>query len=127
MRFGDYGRKYGDALLNVPINKDMALRVSVLDNQSDGWVKDAATGKEYGKDNDWGTRVAWRWNVTPDTRVLLSWDHEKLNPAPHPAFGLIALSDDPQQRAPFPADPIRGAGQSAAPFVQPDQHVGRIH
>jgi iron complex outermembrane receptor protein len=105
VRFGNYGREYGDALVNIPLNKDMALRVSVLDNQSDGWVKDAATGKEYGKDNDWGTRAAWRWNVTPDTRVLLSWDHEKLNQPPHPAFGLIALSDDPQQRAPFPADP----------------------
>ncbi|WP_158882684.1 TonB-dependent receptor [Rhodanobacter sp. L36] len=105
VRFGNYGREYGDALLNLPINKDMALRVSVLDNQSDGWVKDAATGKAYGKDNDWGTRVAYRWNVTPDTRVLLSWDHEKLNQPPQPAFGLVPLSNDPQQRAPFPADP----------------------
>jgi iron complex outermembrane recepter protein len=105
VRFGNYGKQYGDALLNMPLNKDMALRVSVLDNRSDGWVKDAATGKAYGKDNDWGTRAAWRWNVTPDTRVLLSWDHEKLNQPPHPAFGLIALSNDPQQRAPFPADP----------------------
>jgi iron complex outermembrane receptor protein len=48
LRFGSYGQRYGDALVNIPLNKDMALRVSALDNQSDGWVKDAATGKHYG-------------------------------------------------------------------------------
>lgn len=105
VRFGNEGKRYGDALVNIPLNQDMALRVSVLDNQSDGWVKDAATGKRYGKDDDWGSRAAWRWNVTPDTRVLLSWDHEKLDQPPHPAFGLIPLSSDTNQRAPYPADP----------------------
>ncbi|MDO1529994.1 TonB-dependent receptor [Fulvimonas sp. R45] len=105
LRFGNYGKRYGDALVNIPLNQDMALRVSVLDNQSDGWVKDAATGKRYGKDDDWGTRAVYRWNLGKDTRVLLAWDHEQLKQPPHPAFGLIALSDDTHQRAPFPADP----------------------
>jgi len=111
LRFGNYGRRYGDALLNVPLNKDMALRVSVLDNQSDGWAKDAATGQHYGKDDDWGSRVSWRWNVTPDTRVLLSWDHEELKQPPHPAFGLIPASAYVARPGsgvmvpPFPADP----------------------
>ncbi|KRF02004.1 TonB-dependent receptor [Frateuria sp. Soil773] len=105
LRFGNYGRRYGDALLNLPVNKDMALRVSVLDNQSDGWIKDAASGKRYGKDDDWGSRVAWRWNVTSNTRVLLSWDHERLKQPPKPAIGLIPLDADSNQRPPFPDDP----------------------
>ena len=33
VRFGNYGRRYGDALLNVPLNDTMAVRVSVLDNR----------------------------------------------------------------------------------------------
>ncbi|MHA6204985.1 TonB-dependent receptor [Dyella soli] len=105
VRIGNDGARYADALLNIPLNKDMALRLSVLDNQSDGWVKDAATGKRYGEDNDWGTRAVYRWNITDNTRVLLSWDHEKLNQPPQPEFGLIPLSSDTNQRAPFPADP----------------------
>ena len=105
LRVGNYGKVYGDALLNLPINHDMALRVSAYDNQSDGWVKDAATGKRYGEDNDWGTRAVFRWNLTPDTRMLLSWDHEKLNQPPQPAFGLVPLSNDTHQRPPFPPDP----------------------
>jgi len=105
VRVGNDGRRYADALVNLPINKDMALRLSVVDNQSDGWIKDAATGKEYGKDNDWGTRAVFRWNVTDNTRVLLSWDHEKLNQPAQPAIGLVPLSNDTNERAPFPADP----------------------
>lgn len=105
IRFGNEGERYADALVNIPINKDMALRISVLDNQSDGWIKDAANGQHYGKNDDWGSRMVYRWNVTDNTRVLLSWDHERLNQPPSPAIGLIPLSSDTNQRAPFPPDP----------------------
>jgi len=104
-RFGDYGRQYLDGLLNVPINQDMALRFSSYSNRSDGWITDAASGKRYGGDHDFGTRMVWRWNVSDDTRVLLSWDHENLKQLPKPAIGLIALSNDTQERPPYPADP----------------------
>lgn len=105
VRFGDYGRRYADALLNIPVGKDMAFRLSVLDNQSDGWVKDAATGRHYGRDDDWGTRAAWRWNVTGNTRVLLTWDHEELKQPPSPAFGIAPLPTTPDGRPPYPPDP----------------------
>ena len=105
LRFGNYGRRYGDALLNLPLNDDMALRVSVLDNQSRGWIEDAASGRHYGKDDDWGSRIAWRWNLTDTTRVLLSWDHERLKQPAKPAIGLIPLSTDTNERPPFPPDP----------------------
>ena len=120
LRFGNYGKRYGDALLNLPINQDMALRFSVLDNQSNGWIKDAATGRHYGKDDDWGTRAAWRWNVTPDTRVLLSWDHEKLKQPPQPAIGLVAQSSFSAASGilipPFPADPANYLNPLHAPL-----------
>ncbi|WP_243042832.1 TonB-dependent receptor [Dyella sedimenti] len=105
VRVGNEGQRYADALLNIPINKDMALRVSVLDDRSDGWIKDAATGKRYGKDDQWGSRVVYRWNLTDNTRVLLSWDHEKLDQPPAPAIGLVPLTNDTNQRAPYPPDP----------------------
>jgi iron complex outermembrane recepter protein len=105
VRFGNDGERYENALLNIPINKDMALRISVLDNQSDGWATDQANGQHYGRNDDWGSRMVYRWNITPDTRVLLSWDHERLNQPPRPAFGLVALSNDTNQRPPFPPDP----------------------
>ncbi|HTC27087.1 TonB-dependent receptor [Dyella sp.] len=105
VRFGNDGEKYTNALLNMPINKDMALRISVVDNQSDGWIKDQANGQHYGKNDDWGSRMVYRWNITPDTRLLWSFDHERLNQPPRPAFGLVALSNDTNERPPFPPNP----------------------
>ncbi len=117
IRYGNYGKRYGDALLNLPINKDMALRVSVLDNQSDGWLKDAATGQHYGKDDEWGARAVYRWNVTPDTQVLLSWDHDRLKEPSRIDVGLVPLSaTDLNQRAPFPANPASFYNPLNAPF-----------
>lgn len=104
VRAGNYGREYVDGLINVPLNQDMALRFSAYSNRSDGWISDRTSGKSYGGDHDFGTRTSWRWNLTDTTRVLLSWDHEDLNQLPQPAIGLVALSNDPQQRPPFPAN-----------------------
>ncbi|CAM5254735.1 TonB-dependent receptor [Rhodanobacter lindaniclasticus] len=124
LRFGNYGKRYGDALLNLPLNQDMALRLSVVDNQSDGWVKDAASGKRYGQDNDRGARAVYRWNITPNTRVLWSWDHEELKQPPQPAFGLIpqsAWSVQPDPNAgilipPYPANPANYLNPLHAPL-----------
>jgi iron complex outermembrane receptor protein len=117
VRFGDYGRRYADALLNIPIAKDMALRVSVVDNQSDGWLKDAATGQHYGKDDEWGARAVYRWNVTPDTQVQLAYDHDRVKQPSRIDMGLIPLSStDLYQRAPFPANPATFYNPINAPF-----------
>lgn len=122
LRYGEYGKRYGDALLNVPLNQDMALRVSVLDNQSDGYLRDAVTGRHYGKDDEWGARAVYRWNVTPDTRVLLSWDHDRVKQPSRMDVGLIPLSStDLYQRAPFPANPATYYNPIHAPFFNDSQ------
>jgi iron complex outermembrane receptor protein len=117
LRYGEYGRRYGDALLNLPLNDDMALRVSVLDNQSNGWLRESTTGQHFGKDDEWGARAVWRWNITPDTRVLLAWDHDRLKQPSRIDYGLIPLSaTDLHQRAPFPADPANYYNPLHAPY-----------
>ncbi|MGB3840475.1 MAG: TonB-dependent receptor [Rhodanobacter sp.] len=124
VRLGNYGKRYGDFLLNLPLNADMALRFSLFDNQSHGWARDAATGKRYGQDNDRGARGVYRWNITPNTRVLWSWDHEELRQPPQPAFGLIpssAWSVRPDPNAgvlspPYPANPAQYLNPLHAPL-----------
>ncbi|WP_130619089.1 TonB-dependent receptor [Dyella amyloliquefaciens] len=117
LRVGDYGKRYGDALVNIPINKDMALRVSVVDNQSDGWKQDAATGQHYGKDDEWGARVVYRWNVTDDTQVKLAYDHDRVNQPSRMDVGLIPMpANDLYARAPFPANPSTFYNPINAPF-----------
>ncbi|RDI98738.1 TonB-dependent receptor [Dyella solisilvae] len=116
VRFGNEGEKYVSGLLNLPINKDMALRVSVVDNQSDGWITNQADGKRFGGNDDWGTRIAYRWNITPDTRVLVSWDHERLDQTPRPQIGIVPMSSDVYERPPFPADPTTFLNPLHAPL-----------
>lgn len=116
VRAGNYGRQYLDGLVNVPLNQDMALRFSSYSNRSDGWITDAASGQRYGGDHDFGTRTVWRWNLSDNTRVLLSWDHENLKQLPKPAIGLIPLSNDPQQRPPYPPDPASYLNPLHAPL-----------
>ena len=125
VRYGEYGRRYGDALLNIPVNQDLAVRMSFLDNQSNGYLKDAATGQHYGKDDEWGTRMVARWQVTPDSTVHLSWDHDRLKQPSRMDVGLIPLSStDLYQRAPFPADPSTYYDPRHAPFFN-DSDGGR--
>ena len=45
MRVGEYGKAYMDAMANIPMGEDSALRLNGLFNQADGWVEDAATGQ----------------------------------------------------------------------------------
>lgn len=116
VRVGNEGTHYESALVNIPLNKDMALRISVLDNQSNGWIRDQANGQRYGKNNDWGTRMVYRWNITPNTRVLWSWDHERLDQPPRPAIGLVALSNDTNERPPFPPNPATYLNPLTAPL-----------
>ncbi|WP_199098135.1 TonB-dependent receptor [Dyella sp. ASV21] len=117
VRLGNYGKRYADALVNIPINKDMALRVSVVDNQSDGWLKDAATGQHYGKDDEWGTRAVYRWNVTDDTQVQLAYDHDRVKQPSRIDMGLVPMpADNLYARAPFPANPSTFYNPINAPF-----------
>jgi len=112
LRYGNDGTRYGYGLLNIPLNPDMALRISAYDNQSDGWIRDAATGRHYGKNDDWGTRAVYRWRISDNTRVLLAWDHEKLDQPPQAAVGLIPQADFVERQPsglvlpPFPANPL---------------------
>ncbi len=104
LRLGNYGLRYLDAVLNVPLNDSMALRMSAVNNQSDGQFTDAATGTKLNREHSTGTRVALLWNAPQSTRVLLSWEHEELSQPPRLGASLIkppAAGAAP----PFPADP----------------------
>ncbi|PHV08828.1 TonB-dependent receptor [Janthinobacterium sp. BJB412] len=114
LRAGNHGARYLDGLLNVPLNDTMALRMTVVDQRSDGWLKDAATGEQLNNTGDWGLRATLRWDAPRQTRVLLSWEHEKLSQKARPAIGLVALPAAPGA----PTVPANPAGY-LNPFTAP--------
>ena len=63
VRFGNYGEQYYEAMVNAPLGPDMAARVTFVDNRSDGWLHDSATGQRYHSNGDWGTRAQLLWHA----------------------------------------------------------------
>lgn len=95
VRFGNYGERYVDGMVNIPITSDLAFRISFVDNQSRGWLRDAGDGQYYEKNDDWGSRAQLGWNAPGDTVVNLTWENERLNQPARPAIGLVDLPAAP--------------------------------
>jgi iron complex outermembrane receptor protein len=91
VRIGQYGERYVDSLLNLPLNDSMALRFTFVDNKSNGWLTDAGTGQRLNATSDWGIRTTLLWNAPAQTKVLLSWEHESLDQNAIPAIGLVSV------------------------------------
>lgn len=104
LRVGDYGKRYADAMWNIPTGDNSALRINALINHSDGWVQDGATGKDLGGENSWASRVAWQVHFGDATTALLSWDHESLDQNGRVTTGIVPLPPFPL-RPPAPATP----------------------
>jgi iron complex outermembrane receptor protein len=104
LRAGNYGKRYADAMWNIPTGENSALRINTLVNHSDGWFEDGATGEDLGGENAWAGRAAWQVHFGEGTTALLSWDHESLDQNGRVTTGIVPLPAFPG-RPPAPADP----------------------
>ena len=106
LRVGDYDKQRVEGMVNVPLGDTVALRVNGLWNKSDGWVKDAATGKNLWPEDNWSTRAALRWDITGETQATLTWDHDEIDQLARPAIGIVPLDpNDEYYRPPVPTEP----------------------
>ncbi len=114
VRVGNYGSKHVEGVVNDPLGEDLSLRVSATGNFSDGWQRDAATGRHERNDHAWGTRTALRWAPSDDTDAVLSWEHEDLDQRALPSIGLLATPA-------FGADPSTYLDPRHAPLLNDAQ------
>ena len=91
VRFGEYGKRYYEGMLNTPIGDSVALRINGVYNKRDGWLQDAATGQDLMPEENWAGRVALRWKLSDQTSATLSWDHDDLDQLARPAIGLVPV------------------------------------
>ncbi|MES2017695.1 MAG: TonB-dependent receptor [Pseudomonadota bacterium] len=89
VRIGNYNTRNVQALMNAPLSDTVALRVSIVHDSTDGTIRDAATGKDLQSGEDSGVKATLRWNAPANTKLLLSYEYEKLNHLARPAIGLI--------------------------------------
>lgn len=91
LRYGNHGKRHAEVLLNDTLSDTVAVRISAVHDASDGFIRDAATGRSLQKGRDAGVRGTVRWNAPGQTKVLLSYEYEKLNHMARAAIGLVAM------------------------------------
>jgi len=101
-------------MVNAPLGPDFALRVNGVYNESDGWVQDAATGRDLRPEESWALRAALRWNLAAQTAATLTWDRDEIDQLARPAFGVVPLGPG-DAAAPFPSDPTTFLDPRKAP------------
>ena len=91
-------------MVNVPLAEHVALRVNGLWNKSDGWMQDAATGRNLMPEDNWAGRAALKWDVSDDTSMMVAWNHDSLDQLARPAIGIVTIPAG-QTYPTFPTDP----------------------
>lgn len=91
LRLGNQGLTYVYGLYNWPVTDNSAVRISYVSNESDGWLKDAATGKYLNPEDNWATKVAWRTNFENGMILDFTWDHEVVDQLARPAIGVVPM------------------------------------
>ncbi|WP_170304383.1 TonB-dependent receptor [Duganella radicis] len=86
VRIGSHGARYAEALYNTPLSDSVALRISAVNQQDDGWARNAYNGKRMGDEGDRGVRATLRWQGE-QASATLSWEHEVMR-----AAGPLVLS-----------------------------------
>jgi iron complex outermembrane receptor protein len=90
---GDYGQRRGEAVLNGPLLGDqLAGRLSVRYENSDGWSTDTVTGKHSGDFGDLALRGQVLDHLTDDIDVLLSANYRDLLSTRVPYYFAVAPS-----------------------------------
>jgi iron complex outermembrane receptor protein len=116
VRFGNYGEEYYEAMVNAALSPDVAARLTFVDNRSDGWLRNDATGERYNRNGDWGMRAQLLWHAPGDTSVRLIWEHEELAQPPRPAIGIVTIPPSPGL-PPYPTNQANWLSPFTAPLL----------
>jgi iron complex outermembrane receptor protein len=95
VRLAEYGKRYVDAMANIPVGDDSAFRLNGVFNQADGWIRDANTGKDLAPEDNWATRAAFSTRFGDNTTAWISWDHENLDQLGQATIGVVPLPAAP--------------------------------
>ena len=87
--YGSYDHKKISGALNVPLNDSVAVRVSGLMMERDGWVENTGPGVDFGGEKKFGIRAALGAEVTENFRIDLAADYNETEKEPlfYQSFG----------------------------------------
>ncbi len=78
--YGNFDTFRGNIYASTGLAKGLAIDFSaMLIDQAEGWGKNVATGRDWGKENTKSLRSKLRWEAGPDTTFTLIGDYSKSN------------------------------------------------
>ncbi len=87
-KLGNYGKVEETIMLNVPVSDTFYVRVDGLINRRAGYLTNSYNGDQLNNEHNESVRVAAKYQPSPDTDVLLAWDHDNTNVTPPTALGI---------------------------------------
>ena len=115
VRVGSHGSVYGEGMLNVPLARDVGFRLAAVSSHSTGWVSNQNDGQKVGGDGAWGARMSLKWAPSAQSKAILSWEHQDIDQAARPAFG-VAPQVASGALPPFDPDPAVLAKSFVSPL-----------
>jgi iron complex outermembrane receptor protein len=76
LRYGRFDKRQFDGMINLPLTDTIAMRANFLVNKQDGYIKDAVTGDDYGRQDNVTGRVQVRWEPNDRTAVNLAYEFD---------------------------------------------------
>ncbi|MEQ8859110.1 MAG: TonB-dependent receptor [Pseudomonadales bacterium] len=80
--FGNDAQIKAEGMLNVPVNDQLAFRFAVQHRESDGYVKNTGTGKDWNDENSLNARASMLWTPTDRVEALFIADYQRVRERP---------------------------------------------
>jgi iron complex outermembrane recepter protein len=92
---GNYNRRKGEAMINVPLGDTFAVRAAILGDKRDGYGENLLTGKDISFTDTFSGRLSTAWDITPDIRWVLRGDYQHTSGDGIPISTVVAESVTP--------------------------------
>ena len=117
VRVGTRGALHAQGLVNLPLSDRLAVRISAVNQQDDGWAHNTYNGRRMGDAGDRGVRAALGWHDGARSAVL-SVEHEVMRVAGPPVYSVTGGTIDFGAPATWRAPLDRPLANDASPDGQ---------
>ena len=92
---GSYDRLKGEAMVNLPVTDNFAVRAAILGDGREGYANNLLTGKDVSFSDTFSGRLSAAWDITDDIRWVVRGDYQHTTGDGIPISTVVAESVTP--------------------------------